>query len=361
MPIQLDVGAWGLFCGHGGRQLVRVGGEPCGPVSARKITRAIPRRLLLDENRVAETFHDGTATIEQVTHVGARWTVARQPVLSPWSSTLIGVLAAVFPEGEAVPEPPLVGCWEWVIDRQADGLPTPHRRTYWDRNLFHIYDVDPDVSQQRQGYWEAGEWASELIDQSDQIRVNTSVRDGIAEGLQGISGAFRCLTYNVVTGYGSEHRGRRHLRLVGMVVPVAPGDENIILQGFSYEAPDWFQDIAFEQDANAARVDDVLRGVMSLAKEPMAVVDAATLDVLMTSASWRREDFGHIGGLGEFAIDDTGELHRFISAAAADSDHPASMKVGLRRTDGSVQTVTLAVTGVKSGRRGRDAVIRLDF
>lgn len=359
--VQLDVGSWGLFCGHGGRQIVLVDDTPCGPSSARKYTRRIPRELLLDEPRVARAYRTGNATTEVVIHGGEEWIVALRPVFSPRSSTLLGVLAAVSPAGVPLPEPPLVGAWEWVIERQEDGKPTPRRRTYWDHNLFRIYEVDPSVAQQRQGYWEAGEWASELIDRSDQMRVNTSIRDAIQEGLQGIAGVFRCLTYDIITGYGAQTQGRKHLRLVGLIVPVEARDEKILMQGFSYEVPESFQDVSFEQDATAARVDDVLRGVMALAREPMAVVDVETLDVLMTSASWRREDFGHVGGLGELAIDDSGELHNFIRTAAGDTERTSSMKVDLRRTDGSVQRVGMAVTGVRSGALGRDAVIRLDF
>lgn len=363
MPVQLDVGSWGLFCSQGGRQLVLVDDKPCGPVSARKITRPIPRRLLLDQNRVTQAYQNGSATTETVTHADAEWTVALRPVFSPRSSTLLGVLAAVSPAGDVLPEPPLVGCWEWEIERHTNGQPTSRRRTYWDRNLFRIYDVEPGIAQQRQGqgYWEAGEWTNGLIDLADQVRLSASIRDSVQDGLNGISGTFRCLTYSVVTGYGSSSQGRRHLRLVGQVVPVEPGDEKIVLQGFSYDAPPTFHDLALEHDA--ARVDDVLRGVMQLAGEPIAVVDGTTLDVLMTSQSWRRAGFGHVGGLGDFADGASGELRAFIAAAAAASEmeQPRSMVADLRSVDGSVHTVRMTVTGVRSGVQGRDAVIKLDL
>jgi hypothetical protein len=359
MQVQLDVGSWGLFCGHAGRQLVLVDDMPCGPISARKVARAIPRRLLLDEDRVALALR-GDATSETVSHADAEWTVELRPMLTPRTCSPIGVLAGVSKATDPLPAPPLVGCWEWEIERDADGRPTPHRRTYWDRDLFHIYDVNPGVAQQRQGYWETGEWANELIDQADQMRVNSSIRDGIQDGLAGVTDTIRCLTFTIVTGYGSESHGRRHVRSVGAIPPIAPEDDKILLQGFTYEAPESFHDMALEQNANAARMDDVLRGVLELAGEPMAVVDAATLDVLMTSPSWRREGFGHVGGLAEFAVDDSGKLHEFIAAAASDTEHSRSMDVALRRGDGSVQNTRITVTGVRSGTQGHDVVVRLD-
>lgn len=366
MAVQLDVGSWGLFTGVSGKQLVLVDDEPCGPISARKITRAIPRRLLLDEQRVTRAFeaHTGPEAIPDaisVTHEGAEWTIKFRPVLSPRTSTLVGLLAAVSPADEVLPEPPLIGSWEWEIERDADGNPTPHRRTFWDRNLFHLYDVAPDVAQQKAGYWEVGIWANELIDQTDQMRVSSSVRDGIQDGISGVRGTLRCLTYNVVTGYGSERRGRRHLRLVGQVPTDQPADK-LILQGFSYAAPETFHDMAFEQDA--ARVDDVLRGVMDLAGEPMAVLDPSTLDVLMTSPAWRRQDFGHVGGLGEIAADDPAQIQEFITAAVnGDTSTSRSAEVRIRRQDGSIQNARITVTAVRvrASHGGYDALLKMDF
>ncbi len=366
MGAYFDVGSWGLFCGQDGRQLVLVGDEPCGPSSARKQMRRIPRELLLEEDRLAQVYRTKTGIAEKVMHDGQGWSVTVQPKLSPRSGSVVGAFAIVLPAGAATPELPLVGGWEWEIELDENLQPTPQRRTYWDRALYDIYAVEPGVDQQSRGYWQAGEWANELISKSDQMRVNSLVRDGIQEGLtgvgeMGVTGTIRCLTYDVVTGYGSEVRGRRHLRLVGQIVPVKPGDEKILIQGFSYEVPDSFHDMAFVRDVKAGRVDDVLRGVMSLTREPMAVVDVETLELLMTSTSWREGGFGHVGGLGQFTVDNCEEVQAFIRAAAEDTENSRFMQVDLRRSDGSVQSIGMTVLGVRSGVQGRDAVLRLDL
>ncbi|MDN5898956.1 MAG: hypothetical protein L0H74_02700 [Brachybacterium sp.] len=357
--MQLDVGDWGLFCGPDGKQLVSVGGDPCGPVSARKVTKNTPRRLLLDESRVARALQSGDPSTELVSHRGSSWVVTLRPVITPRTGATVAVHAAVSSTDQELPDPPLVGSWEWEIERGPDGQPTPNRRSYWDRNLFRIYEVAPDVAERHRDHWETGEWANELIDQADQMRVNSSIRDGLQDGLKGDWGVVRCLTCNIVTGYGSSSPGLRHLRLVGQIVPIHPEDEQIIMQGFSYEVPSTFHDLALEQDAG--RVDDVLRGVMELAGEPMAVVDAGTLDVLMTSPAWRNEDFGHVGGLGEIASEDSGVLHSLIAEVASGSRNQNSMRIDLNRGDGSAQNVLLTATGAQLGGRGRDVVVRLDL
>lgn len=361
MTVQLDVGEWGLFCGSQGRQIVRAGDEPCGPVSARKITRAIPRKLLLDEPRIEQAFETNTVPdTGTVTYDDRDWTVAFRPVLAPRTSTLVGLLAGVSPASEPLPEPPLVGSWEWQIERDSQGQPTAHRRTFWDCNLFRLYGVSPDTAERRAGYWEVGMWANELIARSDQMRLTTSVREGIHDGpLAGL----RCLTYNVITGYGSDTRGSRHLRLVGRVVPYQPEDTTIMLRGFSYQVPETFHDMAFEQDA--ARVDDVLRGVMDLTDEPMAVLDPDTLEVLLTSPVWRRQDFGHIGAFGDVLAEDQRRVREYITQALADrTGMRPSCEVQLRRpADGGIYSARMTVTGVRAhagdGGAGDDALIKL--
>lgn len=365
MSVQLDVGSWGLFCGDGVRQIVLVDDQPCGPSSARKYTRRIPRELLLDSEKIAQAHRTGESVDELVDHGGQPLRILIEPKRSPRSDSPTGVLAGVFRPNE-VPAPPLVGGWEWEIELDDAGQPSMRRRTYWDRNLYTVYEVDPQVDQQRQGYWETGEWSNELIAKSDQMRVSSLVRDGIQEGLDGVgamrvTGILRCLTYDVVTGYGSDSSGSKHLRLIGHIVPVGKTDSLIRIFGFSYEAPETFHDMAFVQDVHAGRVDDVLRGVMALSRDPIAVVDVETLDVLITSTSWRDEEFGHVGGLGELAWDDDGALREFIRQGALDTEGESSMSVDLQRTDGSVQRVCMTVTGARSGVQGHDAVIRLDL
>jgi hypothetical protein len=361
-----DVGSWGLFCGQEGRQVVMIDGQPCGPNSARKQMRRVPRELLMEEDRFGRAWRTGERIDETVVREGCSWRVVVRPKLSPRSGCVIGALAAVYPANADLPDPPQVGGWEWEIELDENHQPTPRRRTYWDRELYALYEVDPVADQQSLGYWEAGQWANELIDKADQMRVGTLVRDGIQEGLTGVgkmgeTGTVRCLTYHVVTGYGSRRRGRKHLRLVGQIVPVLPDDGKVVIQGFSYEVPEAFHDMTFVQDANAGRVDDVLRGVMSLSRELMAVVDVDTLELLMTSASWRDEGLGHVGGLGRFAEDVSGDLHGFIRDAATDAEDPSCRRIQLRRMDGTALSVDMTVIGVRSGEHGRDALVRLDF
>ncbi|WP_278857035.1 hypothetical protein [Kocuria palustris] len=360
---QLDVGAWGLLCGVEGRQIVMIGGTPCGPISARKATKRVPRELLLDDNHVAEVYDNGRNVDEIVEREDGSWRVKLVPLCSPYSRTVLGVQAIVTRSEDDLPAMPLVGIWEWVIDRKDDGQPGSRRYTYWDENLFALYDMDPAIAQYHQGYWEAGEWANQLIEPTDQMRVGVSIRDGVQDGLNGVVEKVRCLTYHVVTGYGQpgSERGRRHLRLVGVIPRIQPQDEYILLQGFSYEVPEDFHDIAFEQDANAARVDDVLRGVMELARDPMVVVDPQTLNVLMTSAAWRKQSFGSVDSLQQLDLLNIDEVAETVRQAATKTSMPREMVAQRCDERGELVTSRITVLGVQSGLRSDNAVIRLDY
>lgn len=359
---QLDVSSWGLFCGEEGRQLVRIDDEACGPVSARKVTRALPRRLLLDENRVAQAFRTGEALTEEVTCGTTLYTIEIRPLFAPKSKTVIAVYAGVWPVNESTPEPPEVGCWEWVIEREENGSPSVRKRTYWDEGLFKIYSLDSSLAQAFPGYWDAGTWMNQLVDQADKLRLNTSIREGVHDGLAGVTGRVRCLTYHAVTGYGSSRPGRRHLRLVGHFVPVESQDMNIVLQGFSYPVPEWFQDLALEQDA--ARVDDALGAVLELAQSPIAIVDTTTFEVLSSSLVWQQEGLGHngpMGGMSNRLVGDPEIVKRFLRVAAQDVESPHSTTLDVWLSDGSVGQVTLTVLGVRGTGPGRDAVVRIDL
>lgn len=362
MILQFDIDSWGLFCGHRGRQLVLIDDTPCGPVSARKkMVKTVPRRLLLDEERIAHVFCSSQPVSQTVIFGGERWQVEIRPLFSPYSAAVVGVMAGVFSEGQPIPEPLPIGCWEWIIDRKPNGQPSTNRKTYWDRKLFDIYQVSTEAAQSHPGYWDTSEWANEMIYQADQMRVNSLIRDGIQEGLDGVTATLRCLTYDIVTGYGSDTKGREHLRLVGQILPIEATDDQIIIQGFSHVVPEDYHDIAFERNADAGRVDDVLRGVMELADQPMAVVDVMTLEVLMSSPSWRDADFNIVEGLANFSSRGEQALHDFVIAASRNTDKSQTAPVCFEGSDGTQHPAQMTVLGVVDSHQSHDALIKLSL
>lgn len=358
MSIILSSGQWGLFCDEGGRKLVRADSTACGPISARKALSVLPRRLLLDEGRLGRAMSGESSGCDIVGVDGRRWQVITQGLLSPKTHQVVGVIAGVFPFGESLPPTQRVGVWEWHIDCDENGIPSPVRRIYWDKNLFVLYGIDPGVARRHTDYWETGEWVDNLIDEGDQMRVSSTARDGIAARASGARWGLLCLTYTVVTGYGTDVRGQRRLRLVG---GVAREGGRVIARGFSYEVPDTFTDIALWSDAEGGRVDEALRGGMALVLTPMAVADASSGEILITSPSWRQHRLERSGGLNGILEVPGGRLDDTVDRALAVTDPVYEDRVRVKTLAGTWLDAGLALIGVHNSLGSHDVVIRLDL
>lgn len=347
MSDQLEVGQWGLFAGPEGKQLVILDGEPCGPVSARKLLQEIPRRLLLDTPRVADaTNKDRGDTTEAIRVAGMNLRVETRQIISPWSQTVVGVFAGVFAAEEETPTTPLVGSWEWVVSMDADNNITG-RRTFWNHELFELYEVDQAATQQASGYWEVDVWASELIVEGDQLRFFSSLRDGYWDNWAGV----RCATFGAIAGYGTNERRPLHLRLVAQKGQMST-PESLIFQGFSYQVPEVFHDRALAEEYPT---DNALNSFMTLVADPIAIVDPFSLEVLMSTPAWRREDFGQARGLKEVLAESPDDVRHFLEEVADAGPTPIDRDV-LVHTDAGTQSHTVSVLGLDRGP-ARDALV----
>ncbi|WIB65527.1 hypothetical protein [Curtobacterium sp. MCBD17_040] len=349
MSSQLGIGEWGLFCGPEAKQLVICGDEVCGPVSARKLLEEVPRRLLLDEGRVTQaTLQVQGDTAITVEHGGQTYRVETRQIVSPWSHTIVGVFAGVWPADQETPPPPLVGSWEWVVS--MNGSQITGRRTFWNRELFDLYEVADDLA--RRSFWEVDVWASELIVEGDTLRFFTSLRDGYWDDWAGV----RCATFNAIAGYGTTNRHKKHLRLVASKGKMS-NDTELIFQGFSYEVPEVFAD---RDLAEEYPTDNALDAFMSLVNDPIAIVDPFTLQVLMNTPAWRREEFGQGRSLRDVLTEDPTDVRDFL-IDAADAGSTVSTRDLEMRTGNGPRNYHVSVLGIDRGP-GRDplALVRLN-
>jgi hypothetical protein len=339
----LSIGQWGMFGGPEGKQLIILDGQPCGPVSARKLLEEIPRRLLLDEGRVTQAMiAERPDTAEVVTHASQELRVETRQIVSPWSKTVVGVFAGVWPVNVESPEPPLVGSWEWVV-AMKDGEITG-RRTFWTKSLFDLYEVDSAVAR-ASGYWEVDVWAGQLVAEQDQLRFFTSLRDGYWDDWTGV----RCATFDAIAGYGTSERRTKHLRLVASKGQMST-EESLVFQGFSYEVPEVFNDRALAEEYPT---DDAFTGLMGLVKDPMAIVDPNSLEVLVSTKAWRREALGDARSLREVVDADPDDVRRFLINAADRGSRVSTGRVQV--TSGPQKHYDVSVIGMDRGP-GRDAL-----
>lgn len=349
---QLDIGHWGMFAGPEGKQLVILDGGPCGPVSARKLLREAPRRLLLDEERVPSVISGARADGSEIVGLGdQQLRVETRKIVSPWSKTTVGVFAGVFPVDTELPEPPLVGSWEWVV--MIDGGRIADRRTYWAPELYRLYEVEDAAAQKSEGSWAVDVWGGELVAESDQLRFFSSLRDGYWDNWSGV----RCATFDAITGYGAKERSRKHLRLVAQRGAMS-SETRLVFQGFSYRVPELFSDRALSEEYPT---DDALSGFMSLVTEPMAIIDPFSLEVLMGTKAWRHEVLGHVRGLREFfGAEEAVRVRDFLIKAVDKGSKPSTARFTVG--DGAAaRDYTAVVAGMERGP-GRDAlaIVRLN-
>lgn len=351
-PTRAAPGEWVLFAGLEGDKTARIGRASVGPASSRPLSLRSVREGLLPVVHSAFTnsghmpFVRGDRLVVQVEGDGRQWDAHLVLIRSPLTKVLIAAQGILVPVGAMPPELPLVGCWEWEILLDSEGRPTVNRRTYWDKSLFKLYKISPEASAMRDGFWEVGVWQNEIISQTDQLRLSGLIRDGIKEGIKGL----RSLTFDVTTGYGSEESGQSHLRLIGRIATENPAGK-LLIQGVTYEAARDFHEDAWERDA--ARVDDVLRGLIDLSDETTCVADPNTYEVLMTSPGWRRAGYSRTASLIEMFAEQTQEIRSFIGDAAADFtpqtfDRPLEVFL----SDGTQHKVLMKACGV----RGSDGV-----
>lgn len=349
-------GTWLLFVGRDAR-LVQVGETPVGPVNPNKITSVPLRFGLLPAvtHAIDGVQHEGRVSAMASGH---EWHSHIRPIRSPFTNTVIAVQAILMPRGEEPPRPPLVGSWEWIIKLDEHGRPTPHRLTYWDRNLFQLYRISPDAPERSHGCWEVPVWSNELIHRNDQARLMGQIRDGIKNTIDGT----RSLTYGVHTGRGTDKPGDAQLRLVGQISSSSP-EGTLALQGVSFEVDPTFTEPSLERDGDDARVDDALRAVIQLSEKHMCLVDPASMEILATSQLWKDEGFGRVSTLVE-VFDEQGEdLHDFIGAAAqSDNTIEFPRLVALYTADGRSKTARLKACGFKFREGGtRDVGVSLEF
>ena len=348
------VGEWLLFCGADADRIVQAGDFNFGPSAARRASSAPVRMELLP--LVEKAFKAGSDISTFVNTDHGVFKAEVHVIKTPLTSTPVAVQALLVEADQPCPPMPLVGAWEWSIELDEAGQLTLVRTTYWDGKLFKIYEVSPDTPEHIAGCWEVGTWQRHVISETDGLRLHREIRDGLREGIGGV----RCLTFDVVTGYGSAKLGKKHLRLVGRIASENPPGR-LLLQGVSYAVPDTFHENAFERDAG--RVDDVLRGTMQLIDTPLAVVDPDTFEVLLTSPSWKAARFSPASSLLEVFGDQSLEVQKFIEAAADTTDvQDFHRPIPTFHLDGVDRVATMSVCGVRaSDGVSMDALVKLTF
>lgn len=294
------------------------------------------RRVLLPRMRTAAQERRPRAQVAE--DFGRRWSVRVQPILGPASGTVLALLGCYVPEGTKLPEPPLVGAWEWHATPPG---PDQQMRLYWSPDTFtvHGYPV-PDGAGPH--WWEAAQWLDEVVagaHRADIQRVLETFLTVASDGLLIHSFAAR-------TAQGS----RVHVRLAGR-------------RDLDGAEPDrWFRGVSTRVENDGATppapsTAAVLDAAFAVSADPLCAIDTSYEHIYMTSAN-----FAVLGielpadrHLPKMAHpDDLPALRGFLKEAAtrpAETIGPVTVRMATRGRRGWTR-VALVGTGMRLSASG---------
>ncbi|AMM22596.1 hypothetical protein AX769_20850 (plasmid) [Frondihabitans sp. PAMC 28766] len=260
--------------------LLSVGNVPVNGKSPRKTLTETGRRVLLPALVAAM---DNKRTIDVVVEHGTtQWSVTAKPIVTPDGTEIIGAYGIYGPTGTPYPPEPLIGAWQWTVDRSGNNV--GELSSLWDKNLYALHEYDPGAVSSTKG--PVGDWLTKLLPHEDRAQVKTVVD----AGLSAANGIHQLLSFGAITRLGTDNPGRKQLALTGTSVPV-PGSPGVFhAYGFTREVPSPTRVIT--SGLNVVNVADFTRAYFELASETAFVaIDCIQSYVFMTSPSWARLGF----------------------------------------------------------------------
>ncbi|MEH0110802.1 hypothetical protein V6N00_13910 [Tersicoccus sp. MR15.9] len=163
------------------------------------------RHIAID--RIHRAAQDGVQVDDVVEFGGEQWRVYCEPIRSPITRTIIGVLAIYTEPPRELPEKPVVGALEWAIYDQGRRI-----ETVWDDNVYRLYGVVPAGRGSATG--DMAQWLNTLVAPEDRIRMKLLIDGNIARpGEQRTT-----ISYRIFTGIGTDSPGSRQLEAWGKII-----------------------------------------------------------------------------------------------------------------------------------------------
>lgn len=299
-------------------QLLAVGQALYQGTSPKPSLDLTARRILLPQMRQACIDRRPRTDVQE--DLGRRWVVRVQPILGPVSGQPVAVLGCYGPAHAKLPDPPLVGGWEWRVTPPG---PDQQMRIHWSKETFAVYGL-PAPEEPGPHYWEAPQWLDEIVDAAHR----TEVRRVLERFLTATSDALTIHNFAARAADGGQVR----LRLAGRRDVTAAGPDT------------WLRGVTMRLDQAAAAADTAsdspsyLDAAFVLARDALCAIDTLYEHVYLTSAR-----FAELGvalpahrHLPEMCHpEDLPALRAMLAQATANTSVPAGpVRVRLAAADG---------------------------
>ncbi|MFF1831116.1 hypothetical protein [Paenarthrobacter sp. NPDC058040] len=300
-----------------GASLLAIGDQDHAGISPRNWLDERTRKVLLERLRTALTTgqaFDGISHYE-----GKEFSVVAIPIVSPDGRQVVGAYGIFEHPGHQVPKAPLVGTWQWRVDKKT-GKNVGNDASIWDANLFKIYGLDPKLVESARG--PVGEWLAKLISTKDRDTIKLVIDSGISVNNRNR----HLLSYEVIHGYGTADPRKKQISNSARAYDDPDYPEAIMLRGFSREVDSPMKILT-------QGLDPVPSGLMTealftlAADRAFAAIDLQQEVTFRTSPKWA--EFGLLpdfeGNLAALAHpDDKFALERHLSSVAAGQTGPQS-------------------------------------
>ncbi|MEV7574358.1 hypothetical protein AB0P28_14795 [Pseudarthrobacter sp. NPDC089323] len=309
-----------------GSSLLAVGDQDYPGISPRNWLDERTRRVLVERLRAA--LATGEAFDGIVHYEGAEFSVVANPVVSPDGRQVVGAYGIFDHPGYKVPAAPLVGTWQWRVDKKT-GKNVGDDASIWDANLFKIYGLDPKLVESARG--PVGEWLAKLISTKDRDTIKLVIDSGISVNNR----SRHLLSYEVIHGYGTADPRKKQISNSARAYDDPDYPDAIMLRGFSRE-------VESPMKILTPGLDPVSSGLMTealftlAADRAFAAIDLQQEVTFRTSQKWA--EFGMLpdfeGNLAALAHpDDKFALERHLSSVASGQTGPqSSIGVKMRTT-----------------------------
>lgn len=338
MPARVDVeNQWVLTDTHG--LLLSIGDEPYKAVSPQQVLGGQARRILLP------VIDAALASGETVERREGSFVIKAIPIATAKTGSLTAVHSIYYDQSQAETEPPLVGCWEWELDRVHTDRSI---QIFWDEKMFQLYELDrndPEFADLVNGKTPMPQWLNHLIGFEHRAEMYTYLEQWVNNPNFTVP-IFR---YRIMTGRGKSTPSTKHLRFAG---EGGADGEKRWLRGITHEAPEGDGHVI--PDFVEVHSEDLLRAAFDLTDAALAAIDTHTWSLYMWSrAQWskaRLADPGNGSLLNMLDLADLGAVQNYLASTAQQAAIASAPIVARFMTDGGTyEPYLLRASGVDAG------------
>ena len=356
MDRQVDaLNNWVILDRFGGQTTLLAVGSPDDPgVSPRRNLAQEAREVLLPD--LLEVLSTGNEVNRIVCRAGDEFQVTIRPIHSPDGSVVSGCYGLYRKAGQACPPVPLIGAWQWTVDRSGNNV--GRNASQWDENLYRLHELEPEDIVSKKG--PAGDWITRLLPYEDQARVKSVVDAGMinADNKQIL------LSFGAIIDPDSAAPRRKQLALTGTAMPHPTLPDCTFAYGFTREVHGHVQDAT----QHLPVVDSALftRAYFELASSTVfAAIDCEQNFVFMTSPSWESQGLparfdGNIAQLLEETDAEAlrAHLHEVCTRSTEGSPRPIALR--LRLEENALRLFSVRAVRVGDALPGRYVLLSLE-